>query len=38
MTITGYTDANYWGFLPLSDADFKKIITDGGVNEGYIVN
>lgn len=26
------------GVSPLSDADFKKIITDGGVNEGYIVN
>ena len=38
MTITGYTDADYWGFLPLSDLHFKQIITEGGVNEGYIID
>ncbi|MEZ3415912.1 hypothetical protein HP563_12740 [Pantoea dispersa] len=38
MTITGYTDADYWGFLKLDDLHFKRIITQGGVDEGYIVN
>ncbi|EOV9690685.1 hypothetical protein ACN5PQ_002414 [Cronobacter turicensis] len=38
MTITGYTDAEYWGFLKLDDLHFKRIITLGGVDEGYIVN
>jgi len=38
MTITGYTDANYWGFLELSDSHFKRIVTMGGVNEGYIID
>lgn len=38
MTITGYTDSDYWGFMRLSDAHFRAILTAGEVNESLIVN
>ncbi|NXZ87926.1 hypothetical protein HZI30_13385 [Serratia fonticola] len=38
MNITGYNNSDYWGVLPLSDSAFKKIILQGGVDEGFIVN
>lgn len=38
MSITGYTDANYWGFLPLNDSDFRQILRSGEVDESYIIN
>ncbi|EHA8792557.1 hypothetical protein AH306_004402, partial [Salmonella enterica subsp. enterica serovar Meleagridis] len=38
MTITGYTDEDYWGFMRLSDAHLRAILQAGGVNESLIVN
>ena len=38
MTVTGYNDSNYWGFLPINDSHFREILRLGGVNESYIVN
>lgn len=38
MSITGYSDNDYWGFLPLSDHHFKEIVKLGGVDESFIVN
>ncbi|HEJ9115605.1 hypothetical protein [Serratia nevei] len=38
MNITGYNNSDYWGFLPLTDAAFREIIRQGGVDESYIVN
>lgn len=38
MTITGYTDDDYWGFLPITNAHFKEILKLGRVNESFIIN
>ncbi|MCU6339271.1 hypothetical protein KW823_22345 [Enterobacter quasiroggenkampii] len=38
MSITGYSDNDYWGFLKLSDRHFKEIVKLGGVDESFIVN
>lgn len=38
MRITGYTDTDYWGFLPIQDHHFKEILKLGGVNESFIID
>lgn len=38
MTITGYTDDDYWGFLPIKDRHFKEILKLGEVNESFIID
>ena len=38
MRITGYTDTDYWGFLPILDHHFKEILKLGGVNESFIID
>ncbi|MNE42731.1 hypothetical protein D3C80_1368780 [compost metagenome] len=38
MNITGYNNSDYWGFLPLTDIAFRKIVLQGGVDESFIVN
>lgn len=38
MTITRYTNENYWGFLSIKNTDFKEILNLGHVNESFIIN
>lgn len=38
LDITGYNEDSYWGFMPLSDNDFRAILNAGGVNASLIVN
>ena len=38
MNITGYTNSDYWGFLPLTDSAFKQIVLQGGVDESFIID
>lgn len=37
MTITGYTNDDYWGFMPLDNARLSAILAAGEVNESLIV-
>ncbi|KES17499.1 hypothetical protein GASC598I20_010590 [Gilliamella apicola SCGC AB-598-I20] len=38
MRITGYTDSDYWGFLPIQDHHFKEILKLGEVDENFIID
>jgi len=34
----GLSESAYWGFMPLSQSQFKQVLQDGGVNENLIVD